>query len=91
MVLLDSIYNCWNSKVLSDVSSGNEEAEAFITDIVRLHDLLSRRGENLEPCAAVNALFTELVELCLRILPEETTIAVGCPTAKIGSQTDHSD
>ena len=84
MVVLDSLYKCWTSVVPSISIHRDEVAEAFVSDIVRIHELLVKRGRNLEPCAIVNELFEELIDLCVQILPEQTTRNVGPPEVAFG-------
>lgn len=79
MALLDAFLKYWKLPVPTDCETRDEVAEVFVKDIIRLHGLLSQRGENLEPCKVVNDLFDELVSLSLQILPDQTTRNVGWP------------
>jgi len=76
--------------VSSDPHPRDKVVDAFVTEIVRLHELLAKRGENLEPCLEVNLLFDELIGLCLQILPEQTTRDVSSPNFECCTPNNYS-
>ena len=49
-----------------------QEADSHIDHILSLYDSLSRK-QDLRPCASINAIFGEVVGLCIRTLSQGVT------------------
>jgi hypothetical protein len=56
----------------------SQEAESHIDHILSLYDSLSRKTD-LRPCASINAMFGELVGLCIQTLSQGVTQAASHP------------
>jgi hypothetical protein len=52
-----------------------QEADSNIQQVLSLYNRLSQKTD-LKPCAAINAIFRELVGLCTQTLSQEVTKAV---------------